>query len=75
MSKYPKEIMKNNLLPVIEVIKKKFNCWLAKDLSIYDSILLSKTEGMSRASYMFSLLDVSKSICLQLDKILFNMEK
>lgn len=67
ISKDPKEVMNNNLLPVVEAIKKKFNCWLARDLSIHGRVLLSKAEGLSRASYMFSSLDVSRSICSKLD--------
>lgn len=66
-----KERERDNFAPIEDAIKKKFNCWLVRDLSIYGRVLLSKAEGMSRASYAFSSLYVSKSTCSQLDKSLF----
>uniref|UniRef100_A0A4W5LQJ3 Reverse transcriptase domain-containing protein n=1 Tax=Hucho hucho TaxID=62062 RepID=A0A4W5LQJ3_9TELE len=43
-----------NLSPVTESVKKKFSSWLGRDLSLQGRVLLSKAEGLSRASYLFS---------------------
>ncbi len=53
-------------------MRKRYNSWLVRDLSIQGRILLSKAEGLSRAAYLFSSLSVPKDICSQMDKILFN---
>lgn len=54
ISNNSKEREQNNFGPIEDAIKKKFNCWLQRDLSIYGIVLLSKAERMSRASYAFS---------------------
>ncbi len=61
-----------NLNPIKDMIRKKFNSWLARDLSLAGRVLLSKAEGLSRVSYLFSVMDCPKSSCAFLDKLLYN---
>ncbi|KAF7641042.1 hypothetical protein LDENG_00298150 [Lucifuga dentata] len=49
--------------------KNGFTLWLARDLSLQGRVLLSKAEGLSRASYIFSSLNKSKYTALE--KILY----
>uniref|UniRef100_A0A9J8C6A8 Reverse transcriptase domain-containing protein n=1 Tax=Cyprinus carpio carpio TaxID=630221 RepID=A0A9J8C6A8_CYPCA len=61
-----------NLTPIKDMVRKKFNSWLARDLSLAGRVLLSKAEGLSRVSYLFSVMDCPKSSCVFLDKLLYN---
>ncbi len=72
ISKNTDTMVNLNFIPVIEKMRKRYNSWLVRDLSIQGRILLSKAEGLSRAAYLFSSLSVPKDICSQMDKILFN---
>ena len=53
----------------IEKIKKRFNLWLLRDLSLNGRVLLSKAEGISRSVYVSLSLDMPQTIKL------FCMEK
>ncbi len=59
-----------NLNPVIAKTKKKFNCWLQRDLSLKGRILLTKAEGLSRLSYAAQSLYVDKPTCKLIDRTL-----
>uniref|UniRef100_A0A8C1T8V9 Reverse transcriptase domain-containing protein n=1 Tax=Cyprinus carpio TaxID=7962 RepID=A0A8C1T8V9_CYPCA len=72
ISKNTDAMVNSNFIPVIEKMQKRYNSWLARDLSIQGRILLSKAEGLSRAAYLLSSLSAPKAICSQMDKILFN---
>lgn len=53
-------------------IKKKFDMWLMRDLSLKGRVLLSKSEGLSRLVYPAKVLDVPKSFLKKIDSTLFN---
>lgn len=72
ITKNAKSIKDLNYTPIINNVQKRFNIWLARDLSIHGRVLLSKSEGLSRAAYVFSALEAPKSAMGQLDKNLFN---
>ena len=61
-----------NFSSIINQVKKRFNMWLMRDLSIYGRVLLAKTEGISRSVYMSLSMDLPVNICKELDKMLFN---
>lgn len=61
-----------NFDPIVEKIRKRFNIWLMRDLSLNGRVLLSKAEGISRAVYLSSSMGMPASVYKKLDKILFN---
>lgn len=63
---------KNNLTPMVEKMKKKFNLWLLRDLSLKGRILLSKAEGISRVTYAALSLCIDQPMCKTIDKILYD---
>uniref|UniRef100_A0A8C1Z089 Reverse transcriptase domain-containing protein n=1 Tax=Cyprinus carpio TaxID=7962 RepID=A0A8C1Z089_CYPCA len=61
-----------NFDPIVEKIRKRFNIWLMRDLSLNGRVLLSKAEGISRAVYLSLSMGMPASVYKKLDKILFN---
>ncbi len=61
-----------NFDPVVAKAKKKFNSWLQRDLSLRGRALLAKAEGISRVTYPALSLYVDKSICVEVDSMLFD---
>lgn len=61
-----------NFDPIITKTKKRFNCWLQRDLSLKGRGLLVKAEGLSRLIYAAQSLCVDKSICKTVDAMLYN---
>lgn len=61
-----------NFDPVIEKTRNKFNMWLRRDLSLRGRCLLSKTEGISRLTYVALSLPVENATAKNIDKLLFN---
>uniref|UniRef100_A0A3P9KLZ3 Reverse transcriptase domain-containing protein n=1 Tax=Oryzias latipes TaxID=8090 RepID=A0A3P9KLZ3_ORYLA len=59
-----------NFFPIIDKMKKRFNLWLLRDLSIKGRILLSKAEGLSRVIYAAQSLYVSNIVSKTVDKLL-----
>lgn len=62
----------SNFQPLLSKIKKRFDIWLMRDLSLKGRILLSKTEGLSRLVYPAKVLDVPKYFLKKVDSALFN---
>lgn len=52
------------LSPIKDMIRKKFISWLEGDLSLTGRVLLSKEQGLSRVSYLFSVMGCPKSSCV-----------
>lgn len=67
-----KLMTESNISLLHNSINKKFDSWLARDLSMYGRVLLSKAEGLSRAAYLFSSIEIPKLQCANLDKLLYN---
>lgn len=65
-------LTEHNFNPIKDMIRKKLNSWLARDLPLAGRVLLSKAEGLSRVSYLFSVMDCPKSSCASLDKLLYS---
>lgn len=61
-----------NFNPFISTLQQRFNLWLQRDSTVTSGVLLSKAEGLSRLVYASSALDVSKDMCTNIDKILFD---
>jgi len=55
ISKNEKDRVSLNFNPASEKIKRKFNFWLLRDLSLRGRVLLSKAEGISRLTYCILL--------------------
>jgi hypothetical protein len=53
-----------NLYPVTEYIKNK--------TSLQRRLLFSKVEALSHASHLFSSIDITKSTCCTLDRLLYH---
>lgn len=61
----------SNISLLHDSVNKKFDSWLARDISTYGRVLLSKTEGLSRAAYLFTSIEIPK-LCANLDKLFYN---
>lgn len=61
-----------NFPPIIEKMKKRFDMWLLRDLSLNGRVLLSKTEGLSRLVYNALALEVPQKHIQEVDVKLFN---
>ena len=61
-----------NFNPLIEKIRKKFDSWLLRDLSLNGRVLLSKGEGLSRLIYTAMVLDIPLTLIKQIDTKIFN---
>ncbi len=72
ITKDDKRLMNNNLNPVINLKKKKFASWSARDLSLYGQTFLSKAEGLPRASYVFFSVEITNQKISSLDRLLLD---
>ena len=70
--KNPQKRVELNFQPLVNKVKNRFNLWLARDLSIYGRILLSKGEGLSRFTYPAMVLDVPNKTLKDMDRNLLN---
>ncbi|XP_054865756.1 uncharacterized protein LOC129348729 [Amphiprion ocellaris] len=61
-----------NILPRLNDVKKVFNHWLSRDLSILGRILLSKAEGLSRLTYPCHSIFTSNKTIQTSNSIIFN---
>ncbi len=61
-----------NFNPAFEKIKRKFNLWLLRDLSLRGRVLLSKAEGISRLTYIASTIHLDNKSVNTIDQTLFN---
>ncbi len=61
-----------NFDPVVGKAKGKFNSWLQRDLSLRGQTLVAKAEGISRMTYPALSLHIDKSVCAEIDRILFD---
>ncbi|KPP69395.1 hypothetical protein Z043_111857, partial [Scleropages formosus] len=57
---------------MIDKTKSKFNLWLQGDLSLKGCIIQSKTEGISRLTYVVSSVDLDSKTARTIDQMLFN---
>ncbi|XP_035990507.1 uncharacterized protein LOC118562322 [Fundulus heteroclitus] len=65
-------ITESNLSLLYNSINKKIYSWLTRDLSTFGRVLLSKAEGLSRAAYLFTSIEIPKVHCANLDKLIYN---
>ncbi len=62
---------RQNFNPAFEKIKRKFNLWLLRDLSLRGRVLLSKAEGISRLTYIASTIHLDNKTVNTIDQTLF----
>ena len=64
--------MECNFFNKIEEIKKVFNCWINRTLSVYGKIVIIKTLGLSKLSHLALVLpDLNKKQLKQIESIIF----
>ncbi|XP_042072942.1 uncharacterized protein LOC121813313 [Haplochromis burtoni] len=61
-----------NFYPILEKLKRRFNQWLLRDLSLKGRVLITKAEGISRLTYAALALHLDKKLIKEVDKLLFN---
>ena len=67
------EGMENNYNSKLDEIKKIFNCWIHRTLSIYGKIVVIKSLALSKLSHLALVLpDLSKNQIKEVEKLAFN---
>ena len=61
-----------SLDPLVKKVKKKFDFWLLRDLSLNGRVLLSKSEGLSRLIYPAMVMDVPQEHITQIVRKMFD---